>query len=122
MLSKHNQTSGIFGETIASKYLSSHGYIIVERNFRKRYGEIDIIALDGDTLVFVEVKTRRSNSFGEALEAITSSKIRKLIQSSYFYKHLHPNLPDSIRIDAISIALTADNTVKELKHIKNISM
>lgn len=122
MLPKHNQLSGILGENIAVQYLSGQGYTIIERNFKKRYGEIDIIALQNDTLVFVEVKTRKGNMFGEGVEAITCWKRQALIKSAQYYKLLHPHLPDYMRIDVISIALTEDNRIDKLEHFENITL
>ena len=74
---KHqNKTIGVKGENMASDYLESHSYNIIQRNFRaKQYGELDIIAQKGDLLVFVEVKTRIGNEFGRPEEAITSGKL-----------------------------------------------
>lgn len=109
------------GEEIATKYLQKLGYKIIERNFRQGYGEIDIIAIDKDTLVFVEVKTRTSEKFGTPLEAITYFKLKTLIKTAEFYKQIHTNLPQSLRIDAISILLDFNKKLNKIDHIKNIS-
>lgn len=113
------------GEDKASEYLKKNGFKIIERNFRKGYGEIDIIAIDSNqkekTLVFIEVKTRKSNSFGSPLEAITSWKLKSLIKAAQFYKLVHPNLPNNMRIDAVSINLSTNNEVENIELIKNIS-
>src|SRR3990167_10557715 len=102
----------IRGEELAVQFLKEKGYKIIDRNFRKGYGEIDIIAIQGRTLVFVEVKTRTSNQFGTPLEQITPFKIRALERTALFYKKLHPNLPDAMRIDAVGIELDSlGNTV-----------
>lgn len=118
---KSNLHLGYFGETTAAKYLSSLGFKIIERNFKKRYGEIDIIALDGQTLVFVEVKTRKGAKFGTAEEAITPWKMQALIRSAHYYKLLHPKLPESMRIDVVSIQLLNDREVKKITLYKNIT-
>lgn len=94
---------GNFGEDLASKFLRDKGYILIERNFRSIYGEIDIVAQDGDVLVFIEVKTRTDNQFGSALEAITPWKIKKIIRTAQYYKIIHPQLPEQLRIDAVTI-------------------
>jgi putative endonuclease len=112
---------GDLGEGLAVEYLKKQGFKIIERNFRMRGGEIDIIAIDGDTLSFIEVKTRRSHEFGTPLEAITPWKMRSLIKSAEFYKVKHPHLPDSLRIDAVGIMLKNDNTVGSIELVKNIS-
>lgn len=108
------------GEDLAEKFLKQKGYKIIERNFRKGYGEIDIIATFQNTLVFIEVKTRTSNLYGGAIEAIAYHKIKSLIKTSQFYKMLHPNLPDSMRIDAILIDLDSSG-VKNIEHVENIT-
>lgn len=109
------------GEEIASKYLQEKGYKIIERNFRKGYGEIDIVAVKNDTLIFTEVKTRTTSLYGGAKDAISFQKIKKLIRTVQFYKILHSKLPDALRIDAILIDLDPQNNVKNIEHIENIS-
>lgn len=113
---------GAIGEDIAAQYLVKHGFSILEHNFQKRYGEIDIIARHGETLVFVEVKTRKGYAYGTGEESITPWKIKQLIQTAHYYQMLHPELPQSIRIDAITIILTADNVLSNLQHYQNITM
>src|SRR3989344_6550689 len=103
------------GEEIAAKYLLDKGYKIIERNFRKGYGEIDIIAIDKDTLVFIEVKTRTSRKFGSPLEQITPYKLKALERTSLFYKKLHPKLPDGLRIDAVSVELDSSNNPSNIE-------
>jgi len=112
---------GLLGEQIASKYLENLGYKVIERNFNCKIGEIDIVALDRDILVFVEVKARWSKEFGLPEEAITPWKIRKIIKTGEYYKLLHQNLPDSLRIDAVAIDLSSDGETKEIRYFKNIS-
>jgi putative endonuclease len=108
------------GEDIATNFLKKKGYQIIERNFRKGYGEIDIVATHQNTLVFVEVKTRTTGLYGGAIEAISYSKLQKLIRTCEYYKMLHPKLPQSLRIDAILIDLENEE-VKNIQHIENIS-
>lgn len=115
-LRKHNPTSGFFtmsnieigriGEEIATKYLKRHGYKVLERNFRsRRWGEIDIVATKDGVLVFVEVKTREGMAYGEPVEAVTPFKIQALKRAGQYYKAEHPDLPDALRIDVVSIIL-----------------
>ncbi len=73
---------GSWGEDRAARYLRLHGYRIVERNFRCRQGEIDIIARKGDFVAFVEVKQRKNADFGEAREFVTVSKQRRIIAAA----------------------------------------
>jgi len=110
-----------FGEEIATNYLKNKGYKIIERNFRKGYGEIDIICIKDNTLVFIEVKTRTTSLYGGALEAITYHKIKSLIKTAQFYKMLKPKLPESMRIDAILIDLENGNA-KNIEHVQNITV
>jgi len=113
------------GEDKACNFLRENGFKIIERNFRKGYGEIDIIAIGSTSkekmLVFFEVKTRKSNSFGSPLEAITPWKLKSLIRTAQFYKLIRPNLPDAMRIDAVSVNLSTNNEVQNIELIKNIS-
>ena len=113
------KVQGDIGEELACKYLSQNGYKILERNFRIRGGEIDIVAKDGDTLVYVEVKTRSSNQFGTPEESITVKKIRFLERAAKFYRLKRYNLSQSERIDAVSVTLSES---PEIKLIKNITL
>lgn len=116
----NNQSVGREGEVLACKFLKKNGYSIIEQNFKKRHGDIDIVALDGETLVFVEVKARRTRTYGQAVEAITPWKVRALIQSAHFYKLQHPQFPEAMRIDVVAIDYTEKSPRIEL--IKNITM
>ena len=130
MKSAHIQ-EGILGEKAAVKHLEKIGYEIIEQNYKIRYGEIDIIAVDPlkslpagrqeRTLVFVEVKTRSSSEFGTPLEAITPWKIRSVIKTAQFYTLSHKNLPQLLRIDAIAVILGPLNEIESLDHVKNIT-
>ena len=76
---------GAHGEAIASMVLAKRGYRIVERNFRSRWGELDVVAYDGATLVFVEVKARRGARFGEPAYAVDRRKQRRLVRLAQQY-------------------------------------
>ena len=123
----NSQYIGKLGEDIASRYLLNRGFDVLCRNYRKKYGEIDIIGIDSSSnqhekvLAFIEVKTRKSNSFGSPLEAITPWKLKSLIKAAQFYKLIHPNLPDSMRVDAVAVTLGINNKVGNIELIKNIS-
>lgn len=94
---------GRIGENIIADYITKLGYKVVERNFECNQGEIDIIAKDKEELVFIEVKTRKDISYGEASEAVTNTKKRHLINSIkyYIYKQKLENQP--IRIDVAEV-------------------
>lgn len=111
----------IQGEQLATTYLQKKNFTILDRNFRKGYGEIDIVALQNNILVFVEVKTRSQNDFGNPLEAITPWKIKTIVKTAQLYKLLHPNLPDAMRIDAIAVCLSTNRALLTIEHIENIS-
>lgn len=121
MKNLRNKLLGKIGEDIAEKYLKSQGLRIIERNFSKRYTELDIVANDKNTLVFVEVKTRIGQSFGLPEEAVTAWKLKTLIRSAHYYNLLHPQNTQSMRIDVVSIILTENYDVERLKWIKNIT-
>lgn len=113
--------TAVLGEDAACSYLTRKGYRILERNFRKGYGEIDIIAIIDEILVFIEVKTRTSYSYGTPFEAISKKKLDKLINGAKYYKYsLHPDLPDDLRIDAIGVVVSK-NKVVDIEHLENIS-
>lgn len=116
-----NIVQGALGEEHAASFLKKLGYRILERNYKARYGEIDIVALSHNTLVFVEVKTRSSFDYGNPLEAITPWKLKTLIKTAEFYKLTHRNLPSLMRIDAVSVELGAGGLIKNIEHIENIS-
>lgn len=102
---------GNHGEALAAAYLEKQGYSIIEMNWRCKFGEIDIVAQQADTLVFVEVKTR-NGSIDEAFAQITPRKRQKLIKSAYAYVN-QPGGPgeDALwRIDVIAVALANAQT------------
>lgn len=115
------------GEDIAVEYLKKKGYKILERNYRKQYAEIDIIALQQvqgkakDTvLVFVEVKTRTSGAYGTPFEAITPWKLRPVTKLAEYYQISHKNVPEAMRIDAVAVVLNAIDEVETIEHVENI--
>jgi putative endonuclease len=114
-----NKTLGSYGESLARQYLQDLGYRILEKNFRNKLGEIDLIAQDGKTICFVEVKTRISLDQGQPYEAINLWKIRKLSQMATFYlKHKFHTVEILSRFDVISIVQDKDKEIK-IQHIKN---
>jgi putative endonuclease len=110
---------GALGEKIAADYLTGLGYTIRERNFRLREGEIDIIAEKDDFLVFIEVRTRTSNSYGTPEESVTSQKKERLIALAEAYIEDRDDLPSSWRIDVVAIELGAKREVSRLEIIEN---
>lgn len=121
-MSQFKILEGREGEDIAAEFLKKNGYIIVDRNFRLRMGEIDIIAIEKkeNTLVFIEVKTRESFKFGRPEDAITRGKIRSIVKVAQYYKAIKNNLPDLLRIDAVSVIMRNFGEPK-IEHFKNIT-
>ena len=111
-----SQRIGPTGENEAVIFLEKRGYKILERNYRKRMGEIDIIARHKDALCFIEVKTRQSTSYGSPLEAVTKQKQRQIIRLSLYYLK-EKNIADpKMRFDVVSI----DKTLSPEHQIKLI--
>lgn len=104
-MQKRNQQTGAMGESLAAAYLRQQGYVILATNWHCPNGEIDIIAKQGQTLVFVEVKTRRGGGLDAAFGSITPSKRQHLIDSAYTYIHERDLGEPLWRIDLIAIAL-----------------
>ncbi len=114
----YNKNFGKKGEEISAKYLQKKGLEILECNYYTRYGEIDLIVKDGNEIVFVEVKSRKSTKYGEPHEAITKFKQRNLIRTAQSYLKKHKLEEDDWRIDVIGVMF--DNEDKpEINHIKN---
>lgn len=112
-----NKTLGKNGEEIAVRHLEKQGYKILETNKRfSKFCEIDIIALDKDTLVFVEVKTRKTDICGHPLEAITRSKYNHIKQGLFLYLQANPQYK-KFRIDAISVLIKPEIKIEHLKNI-----
>lgn len=110
---------GALGEKIAAEYLTRLGYVIRERNFRSREGEIDIIAEKDDFLVFIEVRTRRSLSFGTPEESVTAQKKERLIALTQAYMEDREDLPSSWRIDVVALELGPKGQISRLELIEN---
>ncbi len=100
-----NQQVGRLGEDAAVTFLAAQQYVILDRNWRCRAGEIDIVAKEGDNLVFVEVKARSSLRFGHPFEAVTPTKLARLRSLSVLWRDAHPLTTGSSRIDVISVVL-----------------
>lgn len=106
------------GEDEAVKYLESKGYRVIERNFLCRQGEIDIIALDKNYIVFVEIKARTSTEYGLPSEAVTEKKLKHMVKAIQYYLYKRNLENENIRIDAIEVYVKQDKY--ELNHLKQI--
>jgi putative endonuclease len=99
--------TGRKGEEVACRHLLANGYDIVERNYRCRLGEIDVVARRGDLTVFVEVKTRTGPGHGAGHEAVTPAKRQRVIRAAQAYASAHELLETPIRFDVISVDCAA---------------
>ena len=115
LMAEHNDL-GKMGEELAVNYLIGKGYEILERNWRNKHKEIDIVAKDGGTLVIVEVKTRQSDGFGEPDMAVTRQKQKCLVYAANAYV-LSKRLDLDIRFDIISIVFNQGNP--KIDHIED---
>lgn len=106
------------GEDVAAEYLMKNNYKIIERNFSCKTGEIDIIALKDDYLVFIEVKTRSSNKYGLPSEAVTKSKLQHLYKTARYYAYIRNLQDEFIRFDVIEVYF--ENSKYKVNHIPQI--
>lgn len=111
------QAAGKLGEELAADALRGLGYAILATRYRTRYGEIDIVAQDQETLVFVEVKARRNDRYGSAAESVTNSKQRRIAAMALDYLNWVNRLDDPCRFDVVAIdgLGTSETTVKVIK-------
>ncbi len=107
------------GEAMARSFLQERGYRILESNYRCRFGEIDIVAQDGDQTVFVEVRTRLSTAYGTPEESLTSAKQRHLLAASQEYLQRHDMGGAEYRIDLVSIRLGAGSQGPRIDHLQH---
>ena len=114
-----NLATGKLGEEIAKKYLENKGYKIVERNYKTKYAEIDLVAKRKNELVFVEVRTKVGENFGSPEETIDRKKLRKLWGNATAYG-ARARWQGHCRIDAICIVLKKDYSLGRLNHYENI--
>ena len=119
-MSDRRQRLGRWGEALACQYLAGQGYTIVAQNVRTKYGEIDIIACQPDeTLVFVEVKTRRGTVFGPPEVSVNAAKKSHLLASIQAYLVDHPDFAGEYRLDVIAIRAATDGCPSEIVHFEN---
>jgi putative endonuclease len=108
---------GAHGEAAASEHLEAIGYRILARNYRCRFGEIDIIAADGEVLVFVEVKTRSPSRYGLPRDAVTAAKRRKFARTASHYMMQHLEGECAYRADIVEVAVLR-GAVAAVRHLK----
>lgn len=118
-MAQHNQVVGKWGEQIANRHLAGLGYQIISTNHRTPYGEIDIIAMDGSTLVFVEVKTRTSTSLGNPEGSVTPRKQLHILNSAQHYLSTLDHPCDEWRVDVVAVTGKPDRPRIDIQVFKN---
>ena len=113
------QSRGRAGEDAAVRYLQSHGYLVMERNFHCLWGELDIVSRQGETLVFVEVKARRDDRMGSAFESVTARKQQRLILATQEYLQRNALQENPWRIDVIAVRMGPGGITQSLEHLEN---
>lgn len=107
------------GEAAAAQFLERLGHRILERQMRGRFGELDLVTLDGEVVVFVEVKTRATSAAGHPTEAVTTAKQKKITHSALAYLKRRRWLERRARIDVISVLWSGDGSPPQIQHYVN---
>jgi len=118
-----NKESGRRGEKIAARYLHEHGYKVVERNYRTRFGEIDLVCTQRDKLVFVEVKLKIGDKFGTPEEMITKAKVWQVRQTAEGYlleNYQMKTKYSNYQIDAVCVVMGENDSIDRVSHYENI--
>ena len=111
--------TGILGEKLAKDFLKKRGYRIYETNYRCPEGEVDIVARHKDSLVFIEVRSKRSLEFGSPEESITPTKMKRLRAVAAHYLQTHNNLPSLWRIDVAAVEIDQKGKPLRIEIIEN---
>ena len=113
---------GRIGESLARRRLEARGYRIIESNYRCRWGEVDLVARDGPTWVFVEVRTRRRSAFGSPEESVTAEKAHRLVLTAQDFLDRRKLISSDVqwRIDLVAIRLGPGRRVLDVQHLKNV--
>ncbi|MGY1857381.1 YraN family protein [Modestobacter sp. SYSU DS0290] len=109
---------GAYGERVAVRLLTDAGMQVLDRNWRCRHGELDVVARDGDAIVFCEVKTRRGTGFGHAVEAVTVDKRRRLRQLARAWLAAHDHHAPDLRFDVVGVHVPVRGPVR-VAHLRN---
>ncbi|MFH1639628.1 MAG: YraN family protein [Chloroflexota bacterium] len=115
----NRRDTGMLGEKLARSFLEERGYRVIGTNYRSPEGEIDIITLKADWLIFVEVRTKKSLRFGSPEESVTRLKKEHLIACAERYRQEHNNLPELWRIDFVAVELTPAGKLRRIALIEN---
>ena len=115
----YNKDIGSFGEALARDYLISKGYKILNMNFRNKFGEIDIICKKNNLLIFCEIKSRYSNSFGYPIESITCYKQKQIIKLSELYLISKKYYNFNVRYDIIEVIFNTITSYHIINHVQD---
>lgn len=115
----YNKEIGSFGEALARDYLISKGYKILNMNFRNKFGEIDIICKKNNLLIFCEIKSRYSNSFGSPIESITCYKQKQIIKLSELYLISKKYYNFNVRYDIIEVIFNTITSSHIINHVQD---
>lgn len=111
-----NKDIGSFGEDLSINYLIYNGYYILEKNYRNKIGEIDVICKKNNLLIFIEVKSRYTNSYGFPIESVTYYKRKQIIKVSMLYIILNKYNNFNIRYDVIEVFFNKNNDLFNINH------
>lgn len=114
----HNEV-GVWGEEQAARYLQQKGYTIIEHDWKSGHKDIDLIALDGETVVFVEVKTRRNRVFGEPEDAVNYAKMKNL-RAAFNHYIKYKCIDKNTRFDIVSVIGTPDGGLTDITHFEDV--
>jgi len=110
---------GRYGEDVAARHVEQAGWQVLARNWRCRHGEVDIIAMDGEELVVVEVKTRRTATFGTPAEAVTRQKVWRLRKLVAAWLYTQEQRFESVRIDVMAVTMPPTGAA-QIEHLRGI--
>ncbi|MBP9828358.1 YraN family protein [Patescibacteria group bacterium] len=110
---------GEAGERFAERFLRAQGFLLLARNFRTRFGELDLVMLDGDVVVAIEVKTRQNERFGSPEASVTMAKLRRVYAAFHAYLTLESLLDKPCRVDVVAVTRSSDGFV--CQHFPNVS-
>ena len=116
----YQQEIGKLGERIAAEFLLQKGFELLDKNYHTRYGELDLVAGISESTVFVEVKTRTSDSFGDPESSITDAKLERIQNAALLWLQDHVEASDDWRIDVVAVNLDHRKKLKEIQHFINV--
>ena len=112
---------GEVGEKVAEDFLKSKGYSVIERNYKNKYGEIDLICRENKKIIFIEVKARYENQIGNPEDALNKKKIKKIFKNAEAYLFFKGEDAES-RVEAVCVFFDAENKIKDIRHYEEISL